>query len=60
VSLKTGEWWPRGTLFVRGFAGFCRRFETFVGVGTWVLGRRSHGCPVVIMKNDVKERTVDM
>jgi hypothetical protein len=41
---------PLGAVLVRRCAGLRRWFETFVGMGSYVLGLRSHGC-VIIKKN---------
>ena len=41
VSFKAEEGWSPGTIFVRGLAGPWRRFRSFVGTGSWVLGSRS-------------------
>jgi hypothetical protein len=56
---NAGEAWSLGTFFVGQSAALWRRFYALAGAGSWVLGSRSHGYSVVILKNNVKQRTVD-
>src|SRR5579864_4045469 len=59
-SLKTEEGWPFGTIFVRRLAGLRRRFEPFVDALSWGLGVTVHCCSVIIMQNNIEERTVNV
>ena len=50
---NAGEARPLGTFFVGRSAALGRRFGTFASTCSWVLGSRSHGYSVVILKNNV-------
>ena len=49
-----------GSIFVTGNAALWRGLGTFPGPRIGLAGGRGHRCSVVVIKNDGKQRTVDV
>ena len=60
LSYHAGEGRSPGAVFISGLAGLWRWLCTSLGIGGLVLVSRIHGCSVVIMKKNFKERTVNL
>ena len=59
-SYSAEEGWSPGSVFISGLAALWRRLCPSLGIGSLLLVSRIHGCSVVIMKKNIKERTVNV